>query len=231
MNEKWFALSLSEIEKKLKTNAATGLSRKAARSRASLRHGTVFSLPVVSPLSYLFEMMADFAYIMLMVMCVLAICFGESETGIVLTFAVVVNLLAAYVIYYKSQFFSDELERVFLPRCRVIRDGKLFRVGASNVVKGDVIMLEAGDIVPADARLITSENFRVKMLFERVEFSNHAENRADLQEQKYLSAIELINENKYVEALSILETIADYKDSAEKIAEPASSAQKPSSHA
>lgn len=59
----------------------------------------------------------------------------------------------------------------------------------------------------------------MKMLFERVEFSNHAENRADLQEQKYLSAIELINENKYVEALSILETIADYKDSAEKIAE------------
>ncbi len=59
----------------------------------------------------------------------------------------------------------------------------------------------------------------MKMLFERLEFSNHAENRADLQEQKYLSAIELINENKYVEALSILETIADYKDSAEKIAE------------
>ena len=59
----------------------------------------------------------------------------------------------------------------------------------------------------------------MKMLFEQVEFSNHAENRADLQEQKYLSAIELINENKYVEALSILETIADYKDSAEKITE------------
>lgn len=59
----------------------------------------------------------------------------------------------------------------------------------------------------------------MKMLFDRVEFSNHAENRADLQEQKYLRAIELINENKYVEALSILETIADYKDSAEKIAE------------
>lgn len=59
----------------------------------------------------------------------------------------------------------------------------------------------------------------MNMLFERVEFSNHAENRADIQEQKYLSVIELINENKYVEALSILETIADYKDSADKITE------------
>ena len=59
----------------------------------------------------------------------------------------------------------------------------------------------------------------MRMLFERVEFSNHAENRADIQEQKYLSAIELINEKKYVEALSILETIADYKDSADKITE------------
>ena len=167
MNEKWFKLSVSEIENKLKTNAATGLSRKAARSRCSAKNGTVFSVPVSSPFSYLMRIIGDFAYVILIAMCLLALCFGENETGIVTTVVLAINLFVAFVAYYRSQFFGDALERVFLPRCRVVRDGRLFRVSAANVVRGDVIMLEVGDIVPADARLITSDKLRVKMLFER----------------------------------------------------------------
>ena len=170
MNEKWFALSLSEIEKKLKTNAATGLSRKAARSRFSQKYRTVFSVPIVSAVSYLVDILGDFAYIMLMAMSVLALCFGETETGTVATVCILINLFVAFFTYYRSQFLGDALERVFLPRCRVVRDGKLFRIGASSVVRGDIIMLEEGDIVPADARLITSDSLKVKMLFEREKF-------------------------------------------------------------
>ena len=167
MNEKWFKLSVSEIEKKLKTNAATGLSRKAARSRCSSRNGEVFTVPVSSPFSYLLHIIGDFAYIILVGMCLLALCFGENETGIVTTVVLAVNLFVAFVTYYRSQFFGDALERVFLPCCRVVRDGRLYRVSASGVVRGDVIMLEEGDVVPADARLITSDKLKVKMLFER----------------------------------------------------------------
>ena len=167
MNEKWFKLSVSEIEKKLKTNAATGLSRKAARSRRSARNGAVFTVPVFSPFSYLLHIIGDFAYIILMAMSLLALCFGENETGVVTTVVLAINLFVAFVTYYRSQFFGDALERVFLPRCRVVREGRLYRVSAASVVRGDVIMLEEGDIVPADARLITSDNLKVKMLFER----------------------------------------------------------------
>lgn len=170
MNEKWFALSIGEIEKKLKTNAASGLSRKAARSRCSNKYGTVFSVPVRSPISYLGELIGDFAYIMLLIMSLLAICFSENETGIVSTVCIVINLVAAYIIYYKSQYFNDSIERLFLPRTRVVREGRLYCVGANKIVRGDIIMLEAGDIVPADARLITSENLKVKMLYEREKF-------------------------------------------------------------
>ena len=170
MNEKWFLLSIAEIEKKLKTNAASGLSRKAARSRCSNKYGAVFSVPVRSPLSYLGELMGDFAYVMLLIMSFLAICFSENETGIVSAVCIVINLVAAYVTYYKSQYFNDSLERLFLPRARVVREGRLYFVNGAKVVRGDIIMLEAGDIVPADARLITSENLKVKMLYEREKF-------------------------------------------------------------
>ena len=166
MNEKWFALSLSEIEKKLKTNAASGLTRKAARSRWSADRGNVFCVPVKSPLSYFGELLGDFAFIMLMIMSFLALCFDESDTGIVTTVAIVIDLVAAFAIYYRSEFFCDSLERSFLPTCRIIREGKLFSVDGSHVVRGDVIMLEEGDILPCDVRLITSDRLKVGMLVE-----------------------------------------------------------------
>ena len=57
------------------------------------------------------------------------------------------------------------------------------------------------------------------MLWERVGFTNYAENRADIQEQKYLDAIELFDEGKYEEALSIFATLEGYKESEQKITE------------
>ncbi len=167
MNEKWFLLSLNEIEKKLKTNAASGLSRKAARSRLSAKYGKVFSVPVITPISYLGELVADFAYVMLLVMSLLALLFDESEIGTVTTVVLVLNIAVSYFLYYRSQFFSDSLERVFLPRCKVIREGRVYSVSAETVVRGDVILLQKGDIVPADARLISSNKLKVKMLVEK----------------------------------------------------------------
>ena len=167
MNEKWFALSLSEIEKKLKTNAASGLTRKAARSRWSADRGSVFCVPVKQPLSYFSELLGDFAFIMLMIMSFLALCFDESNTGIVTTSVIIIDLVAAFAIYYRSEFFCDSLERSFLPTCRVIREGKLFSVDGSHVVRGDVIMLDEGDIIPCDVRLITSDKLKVGMLTEK----------------------------------------------------------------
>lgn len=57
------------------------------------------------------------------------------------------------------------------------------------------------------------------MLWERVGFTNYAENRADIQEQKYLDAIELFDEGKYEEALSVFVTLEGYKESEQKITE------------
>ena len=98
MNEKWFALSLSEIEKKLKTNAASGLTRKAARSRWSSERGSVFSVPAKSPLSCFGELLGDFAFIMLMIMSFLALCFDESDTGIITTAVIIIDIAAAFAI-------------------------------------------------------------------------------------------------------------------------------------
>ncbi|MBR2387636.1 MAG: cation-transporting P-type ATPase [Clostridia bacterium] len=167
MNEKWFLLSLNEIENKLKTNAASGLSRKAARWRFSQKNGKVFFVPARTPISYLGEIVSDFAYVMLLAMSFLALFFDYREVGTVTAVVLVLNLVVSFLLYYRSEFFCDSLERVFLPRCKVIREGRVYSVLAENVVAGDVILLQKGDIVPADARLVSSSMLKVKMLVEK----------------------------------------------------------------
>ena len=167
MNEKWFLRSVNEIETKLKTNAASGLSRKAARLRFSQKNGKLFFVPSRSPMSYVAEIVADFAYVMLLVMSFLALFFGENEIGTVTAVVLVVNLFVSFLLYYRSQFFCNSLEKVFLPRCRVVREGRVYSVSAEKVVPGDVILLQKGDIVPADARIVSSNKLKVRMLVDK----------------------------------------------------------------
>ena len=69
-NEKWFAKEISQIERQLNTNAATGLSRKAARSRSNKNFGQLFLLPLRSPARILLSLCTDFSLIMLLILCV-----------------------------------------------------------------------------------------------------------------------------------------------------------------
>ncbi len=167
MNEKWFSLSVSDIEKKLKTNAASGLSRKAARSRWSALVGVVFSVPSKGAAALLGDIVSDFALIILLIMSILALCFGEDEMGTVLSVLIALNLCVGWIIYYRLDRLSLSIEKFFLPRCRVVREGRLYNVDGLDIVRGDVIMIDEGDILPCDARLVTSDKLRVKMLVEK----------------------------------------------------------------
>ncbi|MEM7826911.1 MAG: cation-translocating P-type ATPase [Candidatus Aenigmatarchaeota archaeon] len=62
---------------------------------------------------------------------------------------------------YKAEKSIEALKKVAMPKARVIRDGKKREILATELVPGDVIMLESGDIVPADAKIIDSYNLKV----------------------------------------------------------------------
>ena len=84
MNEKWFSFSTAEIEQKLKTNAASGLSRKAARSawyrerRQSANSHTLFIRKSKSARKMFKEVISDFAFIILVFAALLAVLFDDS---------------------------------------------------------------------------------------------------------------------------------------------------------
>ncbi len=172
MNEKWFSLDISEIEKKLKTNAASGLSRKAARYRGNRGAGHLFYVPYKSPWKLFFELLSDIALIILFIGATASLFFDTEEylRGITVLLIIFCNLLFCSVMYFRSQRTMESLTSLFYPMARVIRGGKLFHVDFRNVVVGDVILLEAGDIICCDARIVSSDSLKVKM---RVDNDNY----------------------------------------------------------
>ncbi len=182
MNEKWFAPDISQIEKKLKTNAASGLSPRAARSRRTNSFGKFFIVPKRSAFSMILETVSDFALILLVISSVAALCFSEYATGIGLLVTVTVNLLATAFLSFRAQRLFEALESFYHPSVTVIRGGKAYSVDSESVVPGDVVLLTAGDVLSFDARLITSDKLKVLVRVDRetvTECEKHAERRVD----------------------------------------------------
>ena len=147
-NEKWFALDIPQVEAKLKTNAASGLSRKAARSRANRNAGSLFYVPAKAPFRLLAEIVSDFALIILLLVATVSLFFEEGRRhGFLVLLLLLINVASTWMLYYRSQRTVESLASFFYPVARVIRGGKLFHVDYRSVVPGDVILLEAGDVI------------------------------------------------------------------------------------
>ena len=173
MNEKWFLNDVSQIEKKLKTNAASGLSRKAARSafRAKANtYGKLFLNKKKSVFEMLRELLSDFALILLLLCALMALLFDELYLGATTLIFCIDTLFVSFIFYYRSQRSLEQVDLYFMPTAKVIRGGKLYRIAFDNVVPGDVILLEKGDIVCGDARLVLSNDLSVNMRVSESEY-------------------------------------------------------------
>ncbi len=164
MNEKWFSLSVEEIEKKLRTNAATGLHPKAARARCNRKEQPFFKVRRRRWDKLLIDLLRDFFLVMLVLVAIFSLCFeGEAIIGSAMLVLIVVNLALSFFIYYRDRKTTESMSDFFLPTARVIRGGKLYIADYRNIVPGDVIVVEKGDILGCDARLILSNGLSVKM--------------------------------------------------------------------
>ena len=142
MNEKWFALDIKQIEKKLKTNAASGLSRQAARSRENKNNGQLFHVPKKSFLRNIWGFLSDFSLIILLLGAIFSLFFENEERmrGIAILVIVVSSLAISISLYLRSQKTVDGFASFFYPSVKVIRGGKLHRIDFRRVVIGDVII-------------------------------------------------------------------------------------------
>ena len=119
MNEKWFLLSVAQIEQKLKTNAASGLSRKAARSAWRYYYpktGQLFIRKKKPLVRLIGELLSDFALILLLMLSVLAILFDDRNVGGTVLTVSLVGIIISTVCYYRCQRIAEATDEYYKGR-------------------------------------------------------------------------------------------------------------------
>jgi Ca2+-transporting ATPase len=86
----------------------------------------------------------------------------EYLDAIVIFIIVVLNTLLGFWQEFKAENAMAALKKMTVPHVRVRRDGAERQITAKELVPGDILFVEAGNIVPADARLITAANLKVQ---------------------------------------------------------------------
>ena len=159
---------ISEILEYYSSNESSGLdSAKVTELRTKFGPNKLNEKKKKSTLSRFFDQFKDVMILILIAAAIVSfviVCveknWGELfEPGLILLI-VIINAIMGVVQESKAEKALDALKNMSAPHARVIRDGKESLIDASDLVPGDIIKLEAGDFVPADARLIHSAGLK-----------------------------------------------------------------------
>ena len=157
-----------EVLKELQTEIENGLSSSVAEKRLS-EHGEnkLKEKKKKTMLSRFLDQFKDVMIIILLIAAVVSfsiICFeknwGELFEPALILLIVILNAVMGVMQESKAEKALDALKNMTAPHARVIRDGKEAVIDASLLVPGDIIKLEAGDFIPADARLLQSASLK-----------------------------------------------------------------------
>lgn len=156
----WFSKKVQDVLRELDTREEEGLTTKEGERRLSqygpnqLEKGEREGL-----LRRFFAQMKDPMIVVLLAAAILSVLTGGQEEildAAIILLIVLVNACISISQEDNAHKALEALEKLSAPMARVIRDGTLQRIEATNLVPGDIIRLEAGDYVPADARLLSA---------------------------------------------------------------------------
>ncbi len=160
---RWFAIGVSEVADRLSTDPSAGLSDEAVAQRlAEYGRNELQSEPPPSKLEVALHQVVDPMNLMLIAVAVVSIVIGEISTGVLIAMLVLLNVVMGAQQELKAKAAVDALAKLQTPISRVIRAGTTREVDASQLVPGDAVLVEAGDLVPADGRIVRSATLEVQ---------------------------------------------------------------------
>ena len=104
---------------------------------------------------------ADLLVIILIAAAVISMMTGNSESTIVIVSVIVLNAILGTLQHKKAEKSLDSLKSLSSPTAKVMRDGQKVEIASKDVVPGDILILEAGDLVVADGRILNSFSLQV----------------------------------------------------------------------
>ena len=164
--EKWYNKKIEEIEQKLETNKEKGITTEEVQKRKE-KYGLneLKAKKKKSLLQKFIEQFKDFSIIILIIAAVVSgvvgVAQGEGITDtIIILIVVIVNAIIGVSQEAKAEKSLEALQKLTDHATKVIRNGKLEVVLAKDLVPGDVVVLDTGDYIPADLRVIEAANLK-----------------------------------------------------------------------
>ena len=161
-DERWYALDPTEIVAKLGVVVDTGLSGDEAANR--LRRDGPNALPVEQPPSAVRRFLAEYTSYMQIILvgaAIVSLLIKEWTTAIVLIVISLFNAVVGLRQAGKAESAMNALQSMMKATARVRRDGAESEIGAEELVAGDVVLIAAGDEVPADGRIVSSSALQI----------------------------------------------------------------------
>lgn len=153
----WFTQDAGEVVAALSSDRDAGLTDAEAQRRLA-EHGpnAIAAEPAPSVWQVALRQVADPMNVMLIAVAVISLFINQLSVGILVGALVVLNVVLGARQELKAKASVDALAKMQIPQAKVIRGGTRVQVDATTLVPGDIVALEAGDVVPADGRILRS---------------------------------------------------------------------------
>ncbi|OYP13167.1 metal-transporting ATPase [Streptomyces sp. FBKL.4005] len=154
-----YGREVGEVASLLGVDPAAGLTTAEAERRAADQGANELAEPARRPQWLrLLDQFRSWLIAILLAAAVVAGVIGEIKDAVVITAVLFVNATIGYVQERRAERSLEALREMLVPLARVRRDGQVLTVPARTLVPGDIVLLEAGDRVPADGRLAVAES-------------------------------------------------------------------------
>lgn len=155
-------LPVHEVLLLMQSDHGTGLAETEARRRLE-RYGPnqLPRTPTAGPVRRFLRQMHNPLVYVLVVAGIVTVALGELVDAAVIFGVVVINAIVGYLQESKAESALDALRSMVQTQARVVRDGRRRTIASDELVPGDLVLLEAGDKVPADLRLVSEAELQV----------------------------------------------------------------------
>ena len=159
--KQYYLQTKAKVLEELKTGSGGLSSQQTKDNLAKYGKNALIEGKRKTTLQVFLEQFKDLMVIILIIAAVISAFTGELESTLVIIAVLVLNAILGTVQHIKAEKSLESLKSLSSPSAKVLRDGKKIEIDSKDVVPGDIMLLEAGDMVTADGRIL--ENFSLQV--------------------------------------------------------------------
>ena len=159
----WYALSVDDVVAREGVDVEDGLGADEVQRRLTqFGRNEIATEPPPTLWAVAKGQLANPMNIMLLIVSIASFVIGQVATGVIVLALVLFNVIMGTNQERKALASVEALAQLQVPKARVRRSGTVEEVDSTGLVPGDVVLVEAGDLVPADGRIVTSASLEVQ---------------------------------------------------------------------